>query len=62
MELTKSLYVTDGKNGTLNTGIIPACLSPLSWDGDYATSGSVILNDGDAPSGPRTTMLQLISN
>lgn len=62
MKSVNSLDVIDGNNGTLNAGIITACVSPQSRDSDYATGASVILNDSNAPSGPRTTMLRLISN
>lgn len=62
MKSVNSLDVIDGNNGTLNAGIITACVSPQSCDSDYATGVSVILNDSSAPPGPRTTMLRLISN
>lgn len=58
----KSVNSLDIIDGTLNAKIITACVSPQSWDSDYATGVSVILNDSNAPSGPRTTMLRLISN
>lgn len=56
------LAVIDGNDGTLDAGIITARVSPQSRGSDYATGAWVILNDSNAPSGPRTTMLRLISN